>query len=317
MQDLSFDSSDLGETEEFLVKAYTKMRIGSAGEQSRARIARRALGPIGMDELAFTYDMSFDASPLSRIVLCEMRSGHIEETISGRQTDVFTPGDLTLFSPPGQPHSGTVRGASYDLTVFDTAILDRVAASAPGARQSPVMLTGHRPVSPAAGRRLGALIGYLRDHVLADRQARASELVIGNAVTHLAATTLNAFPHNASTDPTPADRRDAGVPALLRRAVAFIDENADRDIALADIACAVYLTPRAVQYMFRRHLDCTPTEYLRKVRLHRAHLELLTGSPQESTVSAIARRWGFAHTGRFAAFYRQTYGRSPATTLRG
>ena len=103
---------------------------------------------------------------------------------------------------------------------------------------------------------------------------------------------------------------------MLRRAVAFIDENADRDIALADIACAVYLTPRAVQYMFRRHLDCTPTEYLRKVRLHHAHLELLTGSPQESTVSAIARRWGFAHPGRFAAFYRQAYGRSPATTLR-
>ncbi|MEH3132622.1 MAG: helix-turn-helix transcriptional regulator [Mycolicibacterium neoaurum] len=316
MQDLTFDSSDLGETEEFLVQAYTKMRIGGAGEQSRARISRRALGAIGMDELAFTYDMSFDADPLSRIVLCEMRSGHIEETISGRQTDVFAPGDLTLFSPPGQPHSGTVRGASYALTVFDTAILDRVAASVPGARQSRVVLTGHRTVSRAAGRRLGALIDYLRGHVLPDQEARASELVIGSAVTHLAAATLNAFPHNASIDPTAVDRRDAGVPALLRRAVAFIEENVDRDIALADIAGAVYLTPRAVQYMFRRHLDCTPTEYLRRVRLHRAHYDLLTSSPQETTVSAIAKRWGFAHNGRFAAFYRQNYGRPPAVTLR-
>ena len=316
MQDLSFDSNDLGETEEFLVKAYTKMRIGGAGEQSRATIARRTLGPIGMDELAFTYDMSYNADPLGRIVLCEVHSGHIEETVSGGRTDVFAPGDLTLFSPPELPYSGTVRGATYELTVFDTSILDRVAASAPALRQPAVKLTGHRPVTPAAARRLGALIGYLRDHVLADQEARTSELVIGSAVTHLAAATLNALPSNALTEPTATDRRDAGVPALLRRAVAFIEENADRDIALADIAGAVYLTPRAVQYMFRRHLDCTPTEYLRKVRLHRAHHELLTSSPQQSTVSAIARRWGFAHNGRFAAFYRQTYGRSPATTLR-
>jgi hypothetical protein len=34
-------------------------------------------------------------------------------------------------------------------------------------------------------------------------------------------------------------------------------------------------------------------------------------------VWAIAARWGFMLTGRFAVFYRQTYSRSPHTTLRG
>lgn len=34
-------------------------------------------------------------------------------------------------------------------------------------------------------------------------------------------------------------------------------------------------------------------------------------------VWAIAARWGFMHTGLFAVFYRQTYGHSPHTTLRG
>jgi hypothetical protein len=34
-------------------------------------------------------------------------------------------------------------------------------------------------------------------------------------------------------------------------------------------------------------------------------------------VWAIAARWGFMHTGRFAIFYRQTYGHSSQTTLRG
>ncbi|WP_279637612.1 hypothetical protein [Mycobacterium innocens] len=40
-------------------------------------------------------------------------------------------------------------------------------------------------------------------------------------------------------DPTPTDRRDSAQPVPLRRAMAFIDENAHQDIALADIAAHV------------------------------------------------------------------------------
>jgi AraC-like DNA-binding protein len=78
----------------------------------------------------------------------------------------------------------------------------------------------------------------------------------------------------------------------------------------------VHLTPRAVQYLFRRQLDTTPTEYVRRVRLRRAHQELISGDSSNSTVSEIAQRWGFAHTGRFAVLYRQAYGRSPHATLK-
>jgi AraC-like DNA-binding protein len=71
-----------------------------------------------------------------------------------------------------------------------------------------------------------------------------------------------------------------------------------------------------VQYLFRRQLDSTPTEYVRRVRLHRAHQELLAADRVSATVTEIAQRWGFAHTGRFAVLYRQTYGQSPHTTLK-
>jgi transcriptional regulator GlxA family with amidase domain len=70
-----------------------------------------------------------------------------------------------------------------------------------------------------------------------------------------------------------------------------------------------------VQYLFRQRLDTTPTEYLRRVRLHRAHQELIAGDRSSATVTGIAQRWGFAHTGRFAVLYREVYGQSPHTTL--
>lgn len=104
--------------------------------------------------------------------------------------------------------------------------------------------------------------------------------------------------------------------ALLRRAMSFIDENAHREITLNDIAAAVNVTPRSVQYAFRRHLGTTPLEYLRRVRLDRAHRELKAADPRSDTVMAIAGRWGFTHAGRFSGVYKRTYGTAPSETLR-
>lgn len=314
MQDLTFDSTDLGETEEFLIRAYTKMRIGGVGKDSRARIRRRWLGLVSADDLSFSYEMSYDAQPLGRVLVCRVHQGRIEQNIAGRPQDVFAPGDLTLVAPPELPHSGRSCRAAYDLTGFDPAVLDRVAVSAPG--RGPVRLTDHRPVSPAAARRLSAFIDYLRSHVLSDPGTSVSPLIIGSAASHLAAATLDAFPNNAILHTTSTDRRDAAKPSLLRRAMAYIDDHAHADLALTDIAAHVYVTPRALQYMFRKHLDCTPMEYLRRVRLHHAHQDLMVSNRGSTTVTQIANRWGFAHVGRFATLYREVYGQSPHTTLR-
>jgi transcriptional regulator GlxA family with amidase domain len=111
------------------------------------------------------------------------------------------------------------------------------------------------------------------------------------------------------------DRHDS-TPALLSRAMAYIDDNAHRDITLTEIASAVYVTPRALQYLFRKHRGCTPREYVRMVRLNYAHRDLVEGDRLTTTVSQIAARWGFGHIGRFAVYYRQQFGISPHQTLR-
>jgi transcriptional regulator GlxA family with amidase domain len=107
-----------------------------------------------------------------------------------------------------------------------------------------------------------------------------------------------------------------GLPPILRNAVAFIEENADADIGLEDIAAAVNVSPRSVQYAFRRNLGTTPLEYLRRVRLDRAHHDLKAADPTNDTVTAIAGRWGFSHAGRFSLAYKATFGTAPSDTLR-
>ncbi|MGN6407903.1 MAG: helix-turn-helix domain-containing protein, partial [Curtobacterium sp.] len=48
----------------------------------------------------------------------------------------------------------------------------------------------------------------------------------------------------------------------------------------------------------------------------RVRAELLAAEPGTITVGAVARRWGFAHLGRFSGAYRQRFDEHPSHTLR-
>jgi AraC-like DNA-binding protein len=315
----SFESGDLAETEAFLSEAYTPMTIGGRPEDRRASISRRAVGDLMLDELAFGYTMSFDAGPLEQVVLAQVAEG--VHTSGEHGEHAFGPGSTFLIAPPDRPYAGEVRAARYSLTSFPTRLLDRARTDIAGPDAGPVpRLSGSRPLSAEAHRLLAAATAHVRA-LAAEPAAAASPLIMGTAVRHLAAVTLTTLPTAVrgpvrhAPDPHRRDLRDAHNDTL-RRAVRFIEDNAHRDIGLAEIAAAVPVTPRAVQYAFARHADTTPLAHLRRVRLGRAHEELKAADPAATTVTGVANRWGFAHQGRFAAAHRAAYGTSPGEVLR-
>ncbi|MEU8651700.1 helix-turn-helix transcriptional regulator [Streptomyces sp. NPDC048737] len=318
MDTLFFDSDDLGLTEDFLSRAYARMRIDSGGpDAGRTRVSRAAMPSVTVDELDLGFEMSYSVTPLGRICLCLVHEGTIRDHTFDGVEDAFGPGDVVSFAPPELPYSGRICAARYNITMLDTDLLAQVAATAPGRRPGPVRLTGHRPHSPAAARQLRQTIGYLRDHVLAAPGVADQPLVAATAAQHLAAGVLAAFPNTAFTEPTATDRNDAR-PATLRRALAYIDDHAAEPVTVADIAAAAHVTVRALQYAFRRHLDTTPLAHLRRVRLAHAHDDLRAANPLDgTTVTDVAARWGFFHPGRFATLYRSAYGHPPHRTLAG
>ncbi|TXS49942.1 AraC family transcriptional regulator [Streptomyces sp. t39] len=313
METLAFRSNRLDATEDFLSRAYTPMRIGGRPQETGARIDRVSAGGLTVDKLDFDYAMSYDAGALEKVCLITLHRGVVLDSTDGRH-DLYGPGDTFMVALPDRPYTGELRAARYTITMFDTAVLDEVAGTG-GRDGAPVRFTGQRPLDAAAGRRLGRTVAFLRDTVLGG-QTPAEELVVSTALRHLAAVALATLPTDLTDDePRPADSRDAGT-ATLRRAMAFIEENAHRAIGLADIAAAVRVTPRAVQYAFRRHASTTPLGHLRRMRLAHAHADLKRSGDDGATVLDIATRWGFAHQGRFAAAYRDVYGVSPSETLR-
>ncbi|MFR9800121.1 helix-turn-helix transcriptional regulator [Streptomyces sp. MS06] len=317
MNTLEFDSDDLERTEEFFNRVYTRMRIGSGtSDSTTVRVRRVATESVSVDELDVDFDMDYSVTPLGRICLCRVHEGSIRDhALAGGEGTSFAPGDMVSFAPPDVPYSGRICSARYNVTMLRPELLSQVAATAEQRAPQPVRLTGHRPYSESAARRLSSTILYLRDHVLADPGTAAQPLVAATAEQHLAAGVLAAFPSTALTEPTASDRNDAH-PATLRRATAHIDDHVDQPLTVADIAAAAHVTVRAVQYAFRRHLDTTPLGYLRQVRLAYAHRELAAADRTTgATVTGIAARWGFYHPGRFAALYRGAYGRPPRQTL--
>ncbi|GAB3938340.1 helix-turn-helix transcriptional regulator [Micromonospora vulcania] len=204
---------------------------------------------------------------------------------------------------------------AVELCVLDLGVLAQVAAAAPARRPGQIRFTDLGPAATALARQWRNTTSYITDVVLTNPIASAQPLVIGNAARMLAAAALTVFPNTAVTDPTIEDRRDAST-ATLRRAITFMDEHADRDISAADIANAAAVSVRAVQLAFRRHLGTTPMAYLRRIRLDRAHHDLVRADPHRDTVSAIASRWGFANHSRFTARYHASYGVPPRETLK-
>ncbi|ROQ37119.1 AraC-like protein [Frondihabitans sp. PhB188] len=104
--------------------------------------------------------------------------------------------------------------------------------------------------------------------------------------------------------------------AKVRATVEFLHENAHLPITPADAASAVGLNTRSMQNSFQRHLEMSPTEYLRRVRLDRVRRDLLEHTPKTATVNDLARAWGFGNLGRFASSYQARFGEKPNETLR-
>jgi AraC-like DNA-binding protein len=310
-----FETTDVELAEHTLSSTYGSMRLSAHGERRGMRLVHACLTTAArLDHVSFAMSFDADAAPPDALIFSELKSGRVRHC-SDHGDRYYGPGQPFLAAQPEHSYAATVADADAETAVIDPALPNELAETAPGPTPRPVRLTGYEPVSPQAAAQWCATYAYVRDTVLASPDAAGQSLVATSAARLLAATALAVFPNNALTDPTTGDRHDASPPAL-RRAVAFIEENAHRNITVADIAAAAFVTIRAVQLAFRRHMDTTPMQYLRRVRLAGAHQDLMAADPDRRTVTAVAYRWGFPSPSRFAAAHRRAYGVHPSHTLR-
>lgn len=104
----------------------------------------------------------------------------------------------------------------------------------------------------------------------------------------------------------------------VRRSIEYIERHLAEPISLGDLARYAQMSPRSIQAGFRQDLDTTPIAFIRDQRLDAVRRTLMEAIPGDAvTVTDAALRWGFNHLGNFSGVYRQRFGESPSTTLRG
>ena len=106
--------------------------------------------------------------------------------------------------------------------------------------------------------------------------------------------------------PTPVSQT---VSQGVRRAEALIAAHPDTPFTVDGLARAVGVSTRSLSRGFQRLRGYGPMAAVRRARLERVRLDLLTADPHDSVTNA-AMRWGFFHLGRFSSLYALAFRRA-------
>lgn len=94
----------------------------------------------------------------------------------------------------------------------------------------------------------------------------------------------------------------------LAKAVTLIERDLDEPLRTADVAARVGLSPRQLERLFGRYMNCSPKKYRMEMRLNRAR-ELLRQT--DMTVINVALACGFASPSHFSKCFRTRFGSTP------
>ncbi|MEU4423337.1 AraC family transcriptional regulator [Actinoplanes sp. NPDC024001] len=309
------ETTDAAEAHDYLNRTYIGhiVRLRKPAPDFVFRSVTATVPDLTVGELRYRTGAEVTSEPCRQITICAFSGGRYVID-SGRELVRCGAGEA-LLTPVDRGFDETWERTELHVTQVPQAVVRRVAARL-GVEPAVFRFDGIAAVSPAMNQHWLATVDYLRHAFAGPEPVIANPLVHESTLEAVAAAAVAAFPNTTMTIgylPGPG-RID---PRAVRRAVAFIDEHAAEPITIDDIATAAGLSARGLQAAFARHRDTTPTGYLRRVRMERAHRDLQSGDRSRGdTVAVIARRWGFPNPGRFAAEYRDAFGHSPGHTLR-
>jgi AraC-like DNA-binding protein len=95
---------------------------------------------------------------------------------------------------------------------------------------------------------------------------------------------------------------------MFDRAISFINENLEKDLAIAKISKQTLIRKSSLYKMFHTHLGCTVSEYINSKRIKKAS-ELLINS--DMSVAEISEKLGFSTQQYFSKTFKKVMGVSP------
>ncbi|HEY0404887.1 MAG TPA: AraC family transcriptional regulator [Pyrinomonadaceae bacterium] len=95
----------------------------------------------------------------------------------------------------------------------------------------------------------------------------------------------------------------------VRKAMAFIEENYQRDLSLGKVAAVVHLSIWYLCHLFKSETNETPARYLKAVRMRQAKTLLKDSS---LSIKEVMNKVGMGDQSHFAKDFKRVYGLTPS-----
>jgi AraC-like DNA-binding protein len=99
------------------------------------------------------------------------------------------------------------------------------------------------------------------------------------------------------------------------RLCVYLDSHINDQINLAKMQEISGLSPRSIQYAFRKYMGCRPLEWLRNERLRIAMIQLNSHHPKNINITSISYDLGFPNSSMFSKYFKKKYGENPSIVL--
>ncbi|MEV7117461.1 helix-turn-helix domain-containing protein [Kitasatospora griseola] len=215
----------------------------------------------------------------------------------GDTSTVLAPGDLLIDTAPHP--AGLLRDAECRMLRFRVPCFYLGVRRADVRRTGGLLARGDTGVGALASQFLQTLAGQSQAHRArpGNHLARSVSDIVAILVTELM---------EQQTPPHPT-----GAGEILARLREHIEENlADPDLSPESIARSQHISVRYLHKLFQQD-GTTVGQWVRQRRLDACRRELERPARRQTSVSAVAHRWGFVSHSHFSRAFRETYGVSP------
>ena len=225
---------------------------------------------------------------------------------------------------PWASDGAPIRAAWRDTAVVEALAFDRgraqqLARQISGDDSLRVRVRSVEAVGAGAAQHWTRTFAYLASSLSTLPEEDEARSLIATSLERLALWTVLSTFSTTFSDSSRRPVQTRAAPQTVRRALAYIDAHADEPITVDDVARAAHISTRGLQYAFRRSVDFSPSDYLRRARLSGAREDLLRESEaaplSAEAVGRIAARWNFTNAARFANVYREEYGKDPVERM--
>jgi AraC-like DNA-binding protein len=309
------DVVDIEDAERAISDFFLPVRLRPSRDPMNMHLGAITVGRVTVGRLRFGSEMTiFTAAPVNYHIDIPL-AGRARSRAGKRDTVLSSPGTAAVFMPGEDVELGWSEGADQLCLMIDATDVRDELANLLGREVGAGPVFGEcMDLRSAGGQAWMHALGLIQH----DAELGGSLLRHRLVVRRLEQLLIDGLLLTHAHDYTELLNRPAGTASrtAATQAVDLLIERPEHPWTIAELAAAVTVSARSLHSAFRDLTNTTPMSYLQRLRLERAHKDLLAANPRDTTVSQVAQSWGFLHLSRFAAAYRLRFGESPVETLR-